>query len=57
MDAGKVFQTVCFHKLLKKIENGLKGGKNISATLGNQSNPELKPISYVFPRLKLSAFL
>lgn len=33
MDAGKVFQTVCFHKLLKKIENGLKGGKNISATL------------------------
>ena len=34
MDAGKVFQTVCFHKLLKKIENGLKGGKNISATLG-----------------------
>ena len=57
MDAGKVFQTVCFHKLLKKIENGLKGGKHISATLGNQSNPELKPISYVFPRLKLSAFL
>ena len=34
MDARKVFQTVCFHKLLKKIENGLKGGKNISATLG-----------------------
>lgn len=127
MDAGKVFQTVCFYKLLKKIENGLKGGKNISATLGcassatfptfvlphflrhllsfpdgrienrnlfvqltqirfqldiegnpqifrfvwlpfwliqkdsrhffNQSDPELEPISYVFPRLKLFAFL
>lgn len=38
MDAGKVFQTVCFHKLLKKIENGLKGGKNISATLGCASS-------------------
>ena len=38
MDAGKVFQTVCFHKLLKKIENGLKGGKNISATLGYASS-------------------
>lgn len=35
MDAGKVFQTVCFYKLLKKKNrNGLKGGKNISATLG-----------------------
>ena len=33
-----MFQTVCFHKLLKKIENGLKGGKNISATLGCASS-------------------
>ena len=50
MDAGKVFQTVCFHKLLKKIENGLKGGKNISATLGCAS-------SATFPTFVLPHFL
>ena len=50
-----MFQTVCFHKLLKKIENGLKGGKNISATLGCASSATFS--TFVLPHFFTSSVI